>query len=268
MNKRLKPDHDLHIHSYLSTCSRNPEQNVENILKYAKDNGLRTVCITDHFWDEKIPCGSAEKWYSTQNYSHVAEILPLPKDSEVKFLFGCEADMDKNMTVGLSRERAELFDFIVISTTHLHMHSPEPDNSDPEFRAKLWVERLDALFNMDLPFRKIGVAHLTCILANRASEELFKKTLEHIPDRELERVFAAAARLGVGIELNMGDMVHFDLCREEFLRIYGSAKRCGCKFYFGSDSHNPEEFEGFGTVFDEIVELLSLTEDDVFVIGN
>ena len=48
-------DHDLHIHSYVSPCSGDPEQNPDNILKYAVENGFKTVCLTDHYWDDSVP---------------------------------------------------------------------------------------------------------------------------------------------------------------------------------------------------------------------
>ena len=105
-------DHDFHIHSQLSSCSRDPEQNNERILKYAEDEGLHTIVLADHFWDERVP--GASKWYSTQNYPHICQAKPLPQSEKVKFLFGCETEMDKDMTVGCSREIMEELDFIVI----------------------------------------------------------------------------------------------------------------------------------------------------------
>ena len=48
-------DHDFHIHSELSSCSRDPEQSPARILKYAEDEGLHTIVIADHFWDETGP---------------------------------------------------------------------------------------------------------------------------------------------------------------------------------------------------------------------
>ena len=36
-------DHDLHIHSKLSLCSRDPEQTPENILKYGIENGYSSI---------------------------------------------------------------------------------------------------------------------------------------------------------------------------------------------------------------------------------
>lgn len=53
---RYVVDHDLHIHSRLSSCSRDPEQTCENILEYAKANDFKQVCLTDHFWDMAVPC--------------------------------------------------------------------------------------------------------------------------------------------------------------------------------------------------------------------
>ena len=40
-------DHEYHIHSKLSLCSQDEAQNKERILKYALDNGLKQICVTD-----------------------------------------------------------------------------------------------------------------------------------------------------------------------------------------------------------------------------
>jgi len=57
-------DNDLHIHSYLSSCSDDPEQTPEAILSHAKKYGLKTICLTDHFWDSAVP--GASEWYAPQ----------------------------------------------------------------------------------------------------------------------------------------------------------------------------------------------------------
>ena len=67
-------DHDWHIHSKVSSCSKDPQQSNENILQYAKDNGLKTICIADHFWDERVE--GASEWYAPQNYNHVISAKP------------------------------------------------------------------------------------------------------------------------------------------------------------------------------------------------
>ena len=91
-------DHDFHIHSNVSISANHPEQNKENILKYAEENGLRKIVITDHFWDSEIPMnipplkdGSTSitiPYYEKQDYNHIKKILPLPQGKNTEF-YGC-----------------------------------------------------------------------------------------------------------------------------------------------------------------------------------
>ncbi len=261
-------DNDLHIHSKLSLCSNDEEQTPERILEYAKENNLKTVCITDHFWDDSVL--GASEWYKKQNYEHIAKSLPLPQAEGIEFLFGCETDMDKFMTVGVSKECFDKFGFVVIPTTHLHMMDFTLDKEDDsiENRAKLWVARLDALLNQDLPFHKIGIAHLTCGLIYKSSREDFLRLLNLIKDEDLKRLFTKAAKLGCGIELNEDDMKFSDDEADTILRIYRTAKECGCKFYMGSDAHHPKELDAAKAIFERAIDLLGLTEEDKFHIGK
>ena len=259
-------DNDLHIHSQLSSCSKNPEQNCERILKYAKDNGLKTICLTDHFWDESVE--GASNWYAPQNYEHISAAKPLPQDENVRFLFGCETELNKHLTLGVSKEKFDLFDFIIIPITHFHMKDytlSEQEAADAQSKAKAWLKRFEAVLDMDLPFHKIGFAHLTCGLISRDRQE-FRNVIELLPEKELERLFTKAARLGAGIELNADDMSFSEEEASIVLRPYKIAKKCGCKFYLGSDSHKPDNFNNVKNVFSRALSLLELTEDDKFKI--
>ena len=257
-------DNDLHIHSQLSSCSSDPEQNPARILQYAEENGLKTVCITDHFWDDLVP--GASQWYAPQDFAHISQAKPLPQSEKVRFLFGCETDLDMFLTLGVSRERLDEFDFIIIPTTHMHMKeftiTPE-DGASSESRAKAWVKRLDTVLNMDLPFHKVGIAHLTCRLIDRNLES-WRKILGLLPEEELYRLFTKAAALGVGIELNASDMCSADEDADLVLRPYRIAKKCGCKFYLGTDAHHPASFEGMKETFNRVIDLLDLQESDKF----
>lgn len=258
-------DHDYHIHSYLSLCSRDPQQTNENILLYAKKNGLKKICLTDHYWDSAV--AGASHWYSLQNFEHISKALPLPKDNEVTFLFGCETDMKKDMTIGVPPSRFDDFGFMVIPTTHLHMNGftvSDDGDETAEERAELWVKRLEALLNAPLPFHKVGIAHLACALIAPKSREAYLKTLSLIPSEEMERLFTKAAALGVGIELNQSDMSFKDEEADTVLRMFKIAKRTGCKFYLGSDSHLPCEFTDTISTFQRAIDLLDLTEEDKF----
>ena len=264
---KFKIDHDYHIHSQLSSCSRDPEQSKERILQYAKDNGLSRICITDHYWDNAVP--GASEWYKPQDFDHISKSKPLPQADGIEFLFGCETDMDKNMIVGLPSERFSDFDFVIIPTTHLHMTGftiNKEDAESNEMRAKLWVKRLDALLDKDMPFGKIGIAHLACSLIDGRSRENFVKTMDLISNEDMERLFSKAAKIGCGIELNQYDMSFSDAEKDVVLRPFRIAKSCGCKFYLGSDAHKPAVFKSTKEIFERAVTLLDLSENDKFQI--
>lgn len=258
-------DNDLHIHSHISVCSGVAEQTPQRILEYAKDNNLKTICLTDHFWDETID--GADEFYEVQDYARIQKAKPLPQADGIRFLFGCETELTKDLTIALSKERMDLFDFIIIPTTHFHMEDftlSYDEYKDVQSRAKAWVKRLDYVLSQDLPFHKIGLAHLTCpLIAPERSYCL--DVINAIPESEMERVFTKAAEVGVGIELNGSDMGFADNEAETILRPYKVAKRCGCKFYCGSDAHSPLKFETVVRLFEKAVDMIGLTEDDKFI---
>lgn len=263
---RYSVDHDLHIHSQLSSCSNDPEQTKERILQYAEENGFKTICLTDHFWDETVEGASA--WYARQDYAHICAAKPLPQTERVRFLFGCETELNASLTVGVSREKLELLDFIIIPTTHFHMKGYTislEQAANAESRANAWVKRLEAVLNMDLPFHKVGIAHLTCSLIAPKREE-YLDVLRRIPTEAMEQLFRKAAEVGVGIELNSSDMDFQDAEADVVLRPYRVAKACGCKFYLGSDAHQPKELDQAVNIFERAVTLLGLQEEDKFLI--
>lgn len=259
-------DNDLHIHSQLSLCSSDPEQTNERILEYAEENGLKTICLTNHFWDETVD--GASGWYAKQDFSHISMARPLPHSENVRFLFGCETELDRFLTLGVSKERFDLFDFMIIPTTHFHMSGytlSEEDSKNAKNRAKAWIKRLDAVLNMDLPFHKTGIAHLTCGLIAPTREE-YLEVLNLLPADEMKGLFEKAAKVGVGIELNADDMKFKDDEADIVLRPYRIAKECGCKFYLGSDAHHPSSFDKAKMIFERAVDMLGLEEEDKFII--
>ena len=162
------------------------------------------------------------------------------------------------------------FDFVIIPTTHFHAQGfslTDEESFDANSRAKAWVKRFDAVLNTDLPFHKIGIAHLTCGLIGRTREE-YLEILRLIPENEMKQLFEKAARLGVGIELNADDMEFTDEETDIVLRPYRIAKDCGCKFYCGSDAHHPDRFETVKAIFERAIDLLELTEEDKFIVGG
>ncbi len=261
-------DHDLHIHSKLSLCSGDPEETNERILQYARDNHLSTLCLTDHFWDETIPLSADSAFYRVQNLAHVKAALPLPQAEGIRFLFGCETEMDRFMTVGVSKERLDEFAFIIVPTTHFHMtgFTIPAELVSPADKADFWLRKLNALLALELPFHKIGIAHLTCGLIDR-NRQTFLDTIAAIDTDGMYRAFRRAAECGVGIELNADDMKCTDAEAEIALRPYRIAKEAGCRFYLGSDAHHPAGLDAAGAIFERAIDRLELTEDEKFILA-
>ena len=197
---RFIADHDFHIHSTISPCCHDENQTPEAILKYAKENGLKKICLTNHLWDEAVK--SEAEWHDRQQFKYVSSVLPLPQDENVRFLFGAEADMDYNYVVGVSEEHYDAFDFIVIPTTHMHLagNTVRKRIETPEEAAEIWVKRFQELLKKELPWHKTGIAHLTCghIFKGRTPE-----VIRLLEDDILYDLFEKCSRKGVGIELNM-----------------------------------------------------------------
>ena len=258
---RYAIDHDLHLHSQLSSCSDHPDQTATNLLKYAKQIGLRHICITDHFWDSRVE--GASDWYEPQNYEHIAEILPLPNEDGIRFDFGCETELDKYSTLGIARETMDKFAFIIVPTSHLHMNGftiPEELTSVVD-RAKFYMERNHAILDMDLPFEKMGLAHFTCSLMAKGCEGSRDDIINAISSVQYAELFERVADKGMGVELNMSVD---DCTSKDVLRPYRIARDCGCKFYLGSDAHTPGALLKARGRFEAMVEALDLTEDDKF----
>lgn len=260
-------DHDYHIHSQISLCSGHPEQTAERILQYARENDLKRICVTDHFWDEKVPV--VNSWYEKQNYDWIAKILPLPKADGIDFMFGAETEMDKDTRIGMAPETYGKFDFVIVPTTHLNnvgFGLSEEDAQTVEGRAKVWLEKLNGLLYKDLPFHKMGVAHLVCGLIVPKKRDELLQILSILPEAELKKSFRRAADVGIGIELNSDDMGFKDEEAETVLRVFRIAKSCGCKFYLGSDAHSPKDLEKAKGRFERAIDYLELKESDKFYI--
>lgn len=140
----------------------------------------------------------------------------------------------------------------------------EEEAQSEDDRARLWVEKLDAVLNMELPFYKVGIAHLSCRFIGVTKDE-YNNVVKKIPQSELTRLFTKASKLGVGIEINT---TFNEIMYPETVNIYKTAKDCGCKFYFGSDAHTPNDYEEKLKSAEKLIDLIGLDESDKFIIGR
>ncbi len=250
---------DLHCHSTLSSCCHDAAMTPQAILDFAKAHAYTELCLTDHLWDSAVP-GSSD-WYAPQNVEHVRSCLPLPKSDGLRFRFGCETELPMSGIPALARENFDLFDFVVIPPNHMHMKGlVRPESIDTPEKMAIYVQdRLENLMERDLPFRKIGLAHLTCSLM--FSEGSVADVVSHMSEARLLRIFKGYAQAGTGIELNAGSFKEWDARREELLIIYRAAKEAGCRFYLSSDAHAVKSLSGVPDFLPEVISALHLTSE-------
>lgn len=235
----MKVNHDIHLHTFLSDCCHDERMTHAAVLEYALQKGYDTICYTDHCWDSAVP--GASGWYAPQSVEHVFSKHPLPESKDMRICFGVETEYCGGKKLGLSRAAFDKFDFVVIPPNHFHMENfvrPAEINT-PEAIAELLMTRLEELQALDLPWNKIGIAHLSCGLLNRGGtvSEVFRL----MPSERLEKIFRIFAERGTGIELNAGSFPH--KAPEDFseiMRPYHIAREAGCKFFFASDAHAVE----------------------------
>ncbi|MFH1568391.1 MAG: hypothetical protein ABIL09_10390 [Gemmatimonadota bacterium] len=264
MTAPLAVDHDLHVHTFLSACSEDPQAVPERILARAAEAGVRTVGFADHLWDAAVSGASA--WYRPQDFDHVSRIrAQLPADpGPVRVLVGCETEYVGRGRVGISPETAARLDFVLVPHSHFHMEGfvrPAEVNT-PAAVAALLRERFAEAVELEVA---TGIAHpfLPCIWPDRTDE-----ILGHIPDGAFRDLFGRAAERGVSIEITTGAFPSLNggerpgAHDEAFLRVYARAKEAGCVFHFASDTHR---LAGVGRVRDlePFVARLGLTARDL-----
>lgn len=255
-------NHDYHIHTTLSTCCGDPEMTPAHAVSRCAAAGFAELVITNHFWDAKMP--GADDWYAPQDLMHVQKALPLPQAEGVKVRFGCETEFCGGSKIGISPESYGAFDFIIVPFTHLHNNFSRPvDCVSTAQVAALYMDHFEDLIRIDLPWRKVGIAHLTCQLTYPGPK--LHEVFAQLDDRRLRPVFRFLADKGAGIELNAGCFrPGWEEHRDTFLHIYRLAGECGCKFYCGSDAHALDALTRIHQWLPPVAETLGLTEKEQF----
>ena len=262
-------DHDLHIHSSLSSCCKEAEMTPSRIAETAIELGHKEICLTDHFWDSNVY--GASNWYKVQDYKHVTKAFPLPKKDGLKVFFGCETEYCGGTKLGITPKTADRFDFIIIPPNHFHMHNfvrpyaPQCPYSE-EAMAEFFTARLEELAALDIPldWRKVGIAHLTCSLMYKEGNCF--DVVEKMNEDRLKAVFDVFAKREMGIELNYSAIGVLDERADARLKLYRIAKECGCKFYCASDAHAFKSLHKMRDILLPAVDALGLTENDKYII--
>ena len=247
MAAELRIDHDVHVHTFLSSCSKDPEAVPARMLARAAECGLRTIGFSDHMWDAAVP--GASNWYRPQDFGHIMRIREeMPADTHgVRVLVGCETEYVGGGRVGISPEVAAQLDFVLVPHSHFHMEGfvRPAEVTTSQGIAELLQQRFAEAIELDVA---TGIAHpfLSCVFPERTDE-----ILGAVQDAQCADLFGRAAERGVSIEITTGAFPSLNGGETEgrhdetFLRVYSLALDAGCLFHLASDTHT---LEGMGRV--------------------
>lgn len=287
----MKITHDFHIHTKLSSCAPDDSGSLQAYLAHAKRLGLKKLGFSDHYWDEKIPADflslndnvtantipgapATYDFYTVQNTPHIWQLkneidqLTDEEKGDIQIYFGCEAEYDPfHRDLAVTDETAEKFDFIVVATSHTHMMMNRdlyfPWENHRDFIMQAYNDILDSprsrfVTSMAHPFSLCCAPYDGNYLLDRMTEYDFSK------------LFDKTASKGIAVEINVGSLLKASdeqILASPRVRMIQIAKKYGCKFLFGSDSHTGRTHENYHNC-DRIADLIGLTEDDIAPIGR
>jgi histidinol phosphatase-like PHP family hydrolase len=258
----MKPvECDLHIHSNLSKSSR-PESTVENCLAAAKSQGLKIAGFSNHCWAAHLP--GASEWYQSQNEEHALSFRDqIPADTGgLRVLTGCETEYIGNGVAGMDRETARRFDYVLLPANHFHMKGfAVPDNlgdggpkavRDLLYRRFLEVTELGFGTGIVHPLEPLGFSDWEQEILSGFTRAMY------------ETCFKSAVSAGLAIEIDNSAVGNKTALNEKgysslYLEMFSIARQCGCKFFFGSDSHHPDQICGYRQMA-EFAELCGIDE--------
>jgi len=198
---------DLQMH----TTASDGHASIEGMAKAAKQLGYQYILITDHSKAVTVANGLDEK----RAVEHIQRIhAARQKVKGIEIWAGSEVDIMGDGSLDYSNELLKQFD-IVLASVHSRMNMPAEEMTTRLLRA------------LENPYVRI-LGHPTGRQILRRDPFLF----------DIEKVFAAAKKLGVILELN-GNPERLDLS-DRHVKL---AHDRGMKVIISTDAHDPQHFK-------------------------
>ncbi|MGO8786164.1 MAG: DNA polymerase/3'-5' exonuclease PolX [Terriglobia bacterium] len=198
---------DLQMH----TTASDGHASIEEMAGAAKQLGYQYILITDHSKAVTVANGLDEK----RAVEHIQRIHAARKKVKgIEIWAGSEVDIMGDGSLDYPDELLKQFD-IVLASVHSRMNMPAEEMTPRLLRA------------LENPYVRI-LGHPTGRLVLRRDPFLF----------DLEKVFAAAKKYGVILELNASPE-RLDLC-DRYVRL---ARDRGMKIIISTDAHDPQHFK-------------------------
>ena len=237
----MKIEQDLHIHTNLSLCA-DKNATVESYIPAFHSAGITTCGIANHFWDEHIPGG---------------------QENGLRFLFGAEAEYSLALRgPAVTEETAEKLDFMLVPNSHTHITMPKEYYADYQQHADFMYQAFMDILASPVSQWITAIAHpFEAVCCPYPNEEL----LPLIGETRFCKAFELAAEKKIAMEINMSIFRESSIGQMEksnFMQMFRLAKKCGCLFTFGSDSHDASAVSRLEKGY-IAAELLDLKEADI-----
>jgi len=200
---------DVNTDFQIQTNWSDGSDSIEEMALSAKQFGLKAIAITDHVSQMGITNPLDDKRLSQQ----AIEIEKLEKKLNIRIFKGAEIDIKKDGTLSISSAALKKLDFILVAV-HTAWKMTEK-------------EMTDRICNALQNYPCASLAHPTGRLIQRREPYEFN----------LEKVFQTAKDTNTCLEIN-GFPDRIDL-KDSHAKL---AKEMGCRFTFGSDAHNKNNF--------------------------
>lgn len=233
-------DHDLHVHTILSSCCHDSFQTPRNIIEYYEHTDVRLVGFADHVWQN--PAISPNEWFSDQGPVRLNATIKAMKrlNSPIKILRGCEADTLGPGRCSITRKFAETLDYVILATNHFHFVDlvMQPEYPTPrgiaEHMAMMFLAGVDSGLATIIPHVFIPMGY----------GDLYDQSVAAISDQRFLNLFGRAAEKNIAIEITLAylpppeESPRHSWSLETPVRVLSLARDAGCKFTFGSDAHH------------------------------
>lgn len=248
---------DLHLHTNLSACAPN-STTIYSYLEHCESEGIKKIGISNHFYEDK----GIDHILKIQN-----DIQSLQKSLKAQVLMGCEAEVYYDKEPTLKKEEARQFDYVLLAPSHIfnQLHRYKNfDLSDVDKIRRLITENFKQACYQDLG-APTAICHPLYPIGAPNQQEI----LDGMTDELLEECFKLAAKHNKSIEIHAclyRDTVTLDEegLSPSYIRMLSIAKKCGCKFHFGSDAHRSEDFINKHQLLERAAKRAGICKDDLW----
>ena len=259
----MKVVNDYHMHTKLSPCSGDPEATIANFVRILAERGFKSICITDHYWTrpENILENNPDlKGPFPETLKQILENKKMVESTEfpMKVLVGAEIETYSPDCFGGTLELKEMLDVVLLPTDHFHLTSIIQQPDDHSFAG--WGRHIMKFF---IAGAKSRVGHVLAhpFVPMGEHHDAPREVLDTISDAEFFDALSIANEYGNAIEINGGCLAD-PVLSEALVRPFTIAKKAGCKFTFGSDTHRVSTLDRYD-LMGRFCDTCGITEDDL-----